>query len=136
GHRMPKEGRTLGEELLEPTRIYTRINRSLFSRYSIQDAAHITGGGIPGNLPRILPEGRPAWIDRQAWEVPPIFGLIRSIGRVSSDEMDQTFNHGLGIILVVGERDLDGVTRLLRKMGERYFVIGEIRKGRRGVTFN
>ena len=136
GHRVPELGRTLGEELLEPTRIYTRIIRSLFSRYSIKGAAHITGGGIPGNLPRILPEGRRAWIDRQAWEVPPIFGLIRSIGHVSSDEMEQTFNHGLGMILVVGERDLDGVTRSLRKMGERYFVIGEIRKGRRGVTFN
>src|SRR5213594_68601 len=134
GHRVLELGRTLGEELLEPTRIYTRIIRSLFSRYSIKGAAHIIGGGILGNLLRILFEGRCAWIDRQAWEMPPIFGLIRSIGRVSSDEMDQTFNHGVGMILVVGERDLDGVTRSLRKMGERYFVIGEIRKGRRGVT--
>jgi phosphoribosylformylglycinamidine cyclo-ligase len=136
GRRVPELGRTLGEELLEPTRIYTRVLRALFSLHSIKGAAHITGGGIPGNLPRILPEGRRAWIDRRAWRVPPIFDLIRNIGRISEDEMDQTFNNGLGMILVVGKKGLDGVTRSLTKMGEPYYVIGEMRKGRRGVDFS
>jgi phosphoribosylformylglycinamidine cyclo-ligase len=136
GQRVAELGRTLGEELLEPTRIYAKITRALFRRYSIKGAAHITGGGIPGNLPRILPEGRRAWIDRRKWEVPAIFELVRRLGRISSDEMDQTFNNGLGMILVVGQKDLDGVAQSLKKMGERYFVIGEIRQGRRGVHFS
>ena len=136
GRRVPELGRTLGEELLEPTRIYAQIARALFSRHSIKGAAHITGGGIPENLPRILPEGRRAWIDRRAWEVPPIFDLIRNIGRISADEMDQTFNNGLGMILVVGKNDLDGVTGSLTKMGEPYYLIGEMRQGKRGVDFS
>jgi phosphoribosylformylglycinamidine cyclo-ligase len=133
---VPVLGRTLGEELLEPTRIYTKVARDLFSRYAIKGAAHITGGGIPGNLPRVLPEGCRAWIDRRAWPVPPIFDLVRKIGRISADEMERTFNNGLGMILVVGKKDLDGVARCLKKNGERYFAIGEIRQGKRGVSFS
>jgi phosphoribosylformylglycinamidine cyclo-ligase len=136
GRRVAELGRPLGEELLEPTRIYTRIIRALFSRCSIKGAAHITGGGIPGNLSRILPQGRGAWLDRRTWEVPPIFDLIRRIGRISAEEMDRTFNNGLGMILVVGQKDLDRAARSLKKIGEKYFVIGEIRKGGRGVTFH
>ena len=128
-------GRTLGEELLEPTRIYTKIVRPLFLKYRVKGAAHITGGGIPGNLPRILPHGRRAWIARHSWPVPPIFDLIRRIGRIAQDEMDATFNNGLGMILVVGENDLDGVARSLKRMHEKFFLIGEIRNGNRGVSF-
>jgi phosphoribosylformylglycinamidine cyclo-ligase len=134
--RVAALGRTLAEELLAPTRIYAKIVRLLFSRGLIKGAAHITGGGIPGNLPRILPDGRRAWIDRRTWEVPGVFGLIQKIGRIPQDEMDRTFNNGLGMILVVGKRDVDAVTRSLHQMGEPHFLIGEIRKGRRGVSFN
>jgi phosphoribosylformylglycinamidine cyclo-ligase len=133
--RVPELGRSLGEELLEPTRIYAQITRNLFAKDAIKGAAHITGGGIPGNLPRILPEGRRAWISRHSWPVPPVFDLIQKIGRVSQDEMDRTFNNGLGMILVVGKQQVDGVTLTLRKMRERHFIIGEIKKGRREVTF-
>ena len=133
--QVPELGRSLGEELLEPTRIYTKIACGLFAKYPIKGAAHITGGGIPGNLPRILPEGRCAWINRGSWPVPTVFDLIQKIGRVSRDEMDRTFNNGLGMILVVGKQQVDGVTSMLKKMRERYFMIGEIKKGRRGVTF-
>ena len=132
--QVPELGRSLGEELLEPTRIYAKIARGLFAKYPIKGAAHITGGGIPGNLPRILPEGRRAWINRGSWPVPPVFDLIQKIGRVSRDEMDRTFNNGLGMILVVGKQQVDGVISMLKKMRERYFMIGEIKKGRRGVT--
>ncbi|HXV80678.1 MAG TPA: phosphoribosylformylglycinamidine cyclo-ligase [Candidatus Binatia bacterium] len=131
---VPELGRSLGEELLEPTRIYAKVTRALFAKYPIKGAAHITGGGIPGNLPRILPEGRRAWIHRGSWPVPPVFDLIRKIGRVSRDEMDRTFNNGLGLILVVGKRDANGVASMLKKMRERYFIIGEIKKGKRAVT--
>lgn len=133
--QVPELGRSLGEELLEPTRIYARMTRGLFAKYPIKGAAHITGGGIPGNLPRILPEGRRAWIDRRTWPVPPVFDLIQKIGRVSRDEMDRTFNNGLGMILVVGKRHVDDVMSMLKKMRERHFMIGEIKKGRREVTF-
>lgn len=133
--RVPELGRGLGEELLEPTRIYAKITRALFAKCPIKGAAHITGGGIPGNLPRILPEGRRAWIRRGSWPIPPVFDLIRKIGRVPPDEMERTFNNGLGMILVVGKRDANGVTSLLDKMRERYFMVGEIKKGRRGVSW-
>jgi phosphoribosylformylglycinamidine cyclo-ligase len=135
GDRIAELGRTLAEELLEPTRIYTKVVRTLLQYHSIKGIAHITGGGVPGNLPRILPEGRRAWIQRRSWPIPPIFELIRRFGSVSQAEMDRTFNNGLGIIVVVGKRDVNKIEQSLKKMGERYFVIGEIRKGGRGVQF-
>jgi phosphoribosylformylglycinamidine cyclo-ligase len=135
GQQVPELGRSLGEELLEPTRIYAKIIRGLVAKYPIKGAANITGGGIPGNLPRILPQGRRAWINRGSWPVPPVFDLIQKIGGVSREEMDRTFNNGLGMILVVGKRHADGVTSMLKKMRESYFLIGEIEQGRRQVTF-
>ncbi|HXG53220.1 MAG TPA: phosphoribosylformylglycinamidine cyclo-ligase [candidate division Zixibacteria bacterium] len=133
--RVPELGRTLGEELLEPTRIYTGVMKKLWSRRWIKGAAHITGGGIPGNLPRILPPTRRAHIDARSWPRPPIFDLIRRLGRISREEMDRTFNNGLGMILVAAERRVAAVTEALERMGERYFLVGEIRKGVRGVEF-
>ena len=132
--RIPELGRTLGEELLEPTRIYAKITRRLFSRFPIKGAAHITGGGITGNLPRVLPRGRRAVIERGSWPVPPVFDLIQKLGRVAQAEMDSTFNNGLGLILVVDNKSADGVLRSLKQIGERAFVIGEIRPGLRGAS--
>jgi phosphoribosylformylglycinamidine cyclo-ligase len=133
--RVPQLGKILGEELLQPTRIYAKIIRRLFAKYPMKGAAHITGGGIPGNLPRILPRGRRAFIDRRCWPVQPVFDLIRKIGRIAPDEMDRTFNNGLGMILVVGKEHVDGVTSMLKKMREAHFIIGEIRRGKREVNF-
>lgn len=135
GDRIAELGRTLGEELLEPTRIYAETLQALFRRHPIKGVAHITGGGIPGNLPRILPQGRRAWIRRKSWPVPPVFGLIHRLGALSQTEMDRTFNNGLGVILVVGKGEAGGVERALKKMGEKYSLIGEIKKGERGVSF-
>jgi phosphoribosylformylglycinamidine cyclo-ligase len=134
--RVPELRHTLAEELLIPTRIYARVIRALFSRYNIKGAAHITGGGIPGNLPRILPEGRRAWIDRRAWEPPAVFGLIQRTGRIPQNEIDRTFNNGLGMILIVGKKYVDTATEALKSMSEPHFLIGEIRSGRRGVSFS
>src|SRR5262245_53193890 len=92
--RIPELGRSLGEELLEPTRIYAKLSRAIFARHPIKGAAHITGGGIPGNLPRVLPTGARAWIERGSWPVPPIFHLIQKIGAVAQADMDETFNNG------------------------------------------
>ena len=135
GARIPELGRALGEELLEPTRIYARVSQYLFHHHPIKGMAHITGGGIPGNLPRILPEGRRAWIDRSSWPVLPVFQLIGKFGALAQNEMDRTFNNGLGIILVVGKNNGEAVERSLKKMGEKYFLIGEIRRGEKGVSF-
>jgi phosphoribosylformylglycinamidine cyclo-ligase len=132
--RVPELGRTLGAELLQPTRIYARIARRLFSRVAVKGAAHITGGGIVGNLPRVLPPGRQAVVERDSWPVPPIFDLIRKIGGVAQAEMDRTFNNGLGMILVVAKKEVDNIATTLGAMGERCFVVGEIRKGARGAS--
>ena len=135
GDRISELGRTLGEELLEPTRIYAKVIRTLFRGHLIKGMAHITGGGVPGNLPRILPEGRRAWIHRRSWPVSPIFDLVRRLGGIPQTEMDRTFNNGLGMILVVGEKNLDKVVQSLRRIREKYSLIGEIKKGARGVHF-
>jgi len=135
GRHVSELGRTLGEELLKPTRIYARIMRTLFGKHSIKGAAHITGGGVVGNLPRVLPNGRRAWIERDSWPVPPIFGLIQEVGHVAQAEMDRTFNNGLGMILVVGKKTADGVLGSLKRMNEKGFVIGEIRRGTRGASY-
>jgi phosphoribosylformylglycinamidine cyclo-ligase len=132
--RIPELGRQLGEELLEPTRIYAKIAKNLFGAFRIKGAAHITGGGISGNLPRVLPQGRHAVVERTSWPVPPVFGLIQKIGGVAQPEMEATFNMGLGMILVVDKKDADPVIRMLKRIGERSFIVGEIRRGAKGVT--
>ncbi|HEX9445879.1 MAG TPA: phosphoribosylformylglycinamidine cyclo-ligase [Candidatus Binatia bacterium] len=136
--RISELGRTLGEELLEPTRIYVKTVRALLGgprSHGIKGMAHITGGGITENLPRVLPAGRRAIVRRRSWTVPPIFELVRRFGSVPQAEMDRTFNNGLGMILVVGKNDIGGVERALKKMREPYAVVGEIKKGERGTRF-
>ena len=133
--RVAELGRRLGDELLEPTRIYVGAIQALFREGAIKGAAHITGGGIPGNLPRILPPGRRADIKLGSWPVPPVFDLIQRTGRIAAAEMARTFNNGLGMILVVGKENADRVSRALTRKGERHFFIGEIKKGPRGVSF-
>jgi phosphoribosylformylglycinamidine cyclo-ligase len=134
--RIPELGRTLGAELLQPTRIYVKILAPLFSRFAIKGAAHITGGGITGNLPRVLPAGRRATIERGSWPIPPVFNLIQQIGRVAQAEMDSTFNNGLGMILVVAKKDVDNIRAALTTRGEQCFVVGEIRSGRKGASIS
>jgi len=134
--KIPELGRSLGEELLVPTRIYARIARRLFAKFSINGCAHITGGGITGNLPRVLPKGRRAVLERGSWPVPPVFGLIQKLGGIHRGEMDRIFNNGLGLILVVDRKDAAGVQQVLKKMGEKSFLIGEIRNGVYGASIS
>jgi phosphoribosylformylglycinamidine cyclo-ligase len=136
GRRVHELGRSLGEELLEPTRIYAKTMLGLLRRFPIKGAAHITGGGITGNLPRVLPNRARALLERGSWPVPPIFDLIRKTGSVSQAEMDRTFNNGLGMILVVAQQKADKIRGALKKMGERSFVVGEIRSGAKGASIS
>jgi phosphoribosylformylglycinamidine cyclo-ligase len=137
--RISDLSRPVGEELLTPTRIYAKSLLSILRDSSLGGAikgiAHITGGGITGNLPRILPAGCGALITRSTWEVPPIFGFLRNKGGIAEDEMYRTFNMGIGMILVVSR---DKVKRLLAKatrLGEKAFLIGEIIRGSRKVSY-
>jgi phosphoribosylformylglycinamidine cyclo-ligase len=122
----------LGEELMRPTRIYVPLVRQV-PRRAIKGMAHITGGGISENLPRILPRGYQAQIRLGSWPVPGIFHLLQRLGAVQRDEMFRTFNMGIGFILVVGKRDANAVLASLKRQHERADLIGEITRVRRGV---
>jgi phosphoribosylformylglycinamidine cyclo-ligase len=132
---LPGVGRSVGEELLVPTRIYVRPVLDLLAALPVAAMAHVTGGGITGNLPRVLPEGCRAVIERGRWPVPPIFELIRTAGRVEETEMFRTFNMGLGFLLVMAPEHAGEARRRLEASGERVFEVGEIRAGTRGVEY-
>jgi phosphoribosylformylglycinamidine cyclo-ligase len=133
---IPDLGKTLGEELLKPTRIYVKAFMKLKDNITIKGMAHITGGGIPGNLPRILPEGTFANIRVDSWPVPKIFGLIKNIGDVPEEDMKKTFNMGLGYVMVVSKGTAKETVSLLNKSGYKAFIIGNIEKGDRGVEYS
>jgi phosphoribosylformylglycinamidine cyclo-ligase len=129
-------GVKLGEELLKPTRIYVRAFMALRDHIEIKGMAHITGGGIPGNLPRILPEGICAHIRIGSWPAPPIFEVIVKIGNIADEEMKMTFNMGIGYIMVVSKEVSDDAISLLNEAGYRAFIIGNTEKGGRGVRYS
>ncbi|GAB4367617.1 MAG: phosphoribosylformylglycinamidine cyclo-ligase [Deltaproteobacteria bacterium] len=132
GSRIADWGCTAGEELLRPTRIYVRPVLSLRKRVAIRGMAHITGGGIPGNLPRSLPDGLVALVERGSWPVPPVFETLRQAGRLPEREAFRTFNMGIGMIVVVRPSDGDAVLRHFRRAGIPSWRIGEIRAGPAG----
>ena len=124
-------GGTVGDALLVPHRSYLGAVRPLLEKRLVRGMAHVTGGGIPGNLPRVLPEGLGARITPGSWPVPPIFGLIQRAGEVELEEMRDVFNLGAGFLLVVAPEDVAAVRR---EAGEDVFVVGEIVEGA-GVSF-
>ncbi|MGI6615547.1 MAG: phosphoribosylformylglycinamidine cyclo-ligase [Dethiobacteria bacterium] len=117
---------SLGEELLRPTRIYVPTVLPLLERFPIKGMAHITGGGLLGNLPRILPEGLQAVIDGSAWEIPPIFKLIEEAGPVKRAEMYSVFNMGIGYVLVLAPEEAPEVVALLNKSASPAFPVGRV----------
>ena len=117
-------GRTLGEALLAPTRLYVRPLLALHRAGLLRAAAHITGGGLPGNLPRVLPDGTAAVLDAARWALPPVFGWLARTGGVAAEEMLRVFNCGIGMALVV--RDAAAARTLLEAAGETVFEIGRI----------
>ena len=122
-------GRSVGAELLEPHRNYLPVLRELLAGDDLHAMAHITGGGIPGNLNRILPASLDARVNRGSWEIPPVFRFLRNQGRISDREMYRTFNMGVGMILIVDRNHLTRVESFLQRKQERYMLIGEVVAG-------
>jgi len=119
-------GGCLGEELLKPTRIYVQPILDLFQNFPVHAVAHITGGGLPGNVSRVIPRGHTALIEKKSWEPPPVFCFLRDNGGIPEEEMWKTFNNGIGMVLIVRPSDVDGVRASLETMGQRSFLIGEV----------
>ncbi|MGQ9531307.1 MAG: phosphoribosylformylglycinamidine cyclo-ligase [Desulfotomaculales bacterium] len=132
---VPALGCTLGEELLRPTRIYVRTVLPLLDRYDVRGMAHITGGGLPENIVRVLPPGTRALLRSGSWDEPPVFGLIREAGRVAEEEMRRVFNLGVGFVLVVPAAQAWDLVTELRGRGEKAWVIGEVVAGEPAVEF-
>ncbi|MFT4414593.1 phosphoribosylformylglycinamidine cyclo-ligase [Fredinandcohnia humi] len=127
-------GRTLGEELLQPTKIYVKSLLKVMGQCEVKGMSHITGGGFIENIPRMLPEGLGAEIDNGSWPVPAIFDLLQTTGKLDKLEMFNIFNMGIGMVLAVDESDLHEVIKLLEEQGEKAYIIGRIKEGE-GVTF-
>ncbi|MEX2670518.1 MAG: phosphoribosylformylglycinamidine cyclo-ligase [Phycisphaeraceae bacterium] len=129
--------RPLGEVLLEPTRIYAKSVLSVLRRYSVKQVvtamAHITGGGIVGNLDRVLPDDLDAKVNRKSFEIPPLFKFLQKHGGFDQAEMDKVFNQGIGYCMVVRPSFAESVQKQLEKKGETVFRLGEIVKGSGGV---
>ncbi len=121
-------GTSLGEELLKPTKIYVKTVLNLLDRYPIKGMAHITGGGLPGNIPRILPQGLGVKI-RSGWPIPPIFQFLQRLG-VRPEEMWRVFNMGIGFVLVVDKEVVSSIIEEVDRLGEKAFLIGEVIKGK------
>jgi len=119
-------GKTLGETLLTPTRIYVKALLALLAKIDVHALAHITGGGLLENLPRVMPEGTQAIIDSSSWQRPPVFDWLQENGNVADDEMYRTFNCGVGMVLCVAEADVEQTLSLLGEQDESAFVIGTI----------
>jgi len=128
-------GMTLGEELLKPTRIYVKPVLKILEKFKIKGIAHITGGGFIENIPRIIPKGLRTVIQKNSFEILPIFNIIKSLGSLTDEEMFRTFNMGIGLVLVVEESIADDIVRFAGDLGEKMFKIGSIIEGEPGVEF-
>ncbi|MGE5396198.1 MAG: phosphoribosylformylglycinamidine cyclo-ligase [Chitinophagales bacterium] len=133
-NRVDELGKTVAEELLTPTRIYTRSILQLISQIDVKGMAHITGGGIVDNLRRIIPAGVEAVIQSSSWTPHPVFSWIARLGGVEKEEMFKTFNMGIGFIIVVSPSQVDKALTVLKRLDEQPWIIGEIRKGSGGVV--
>ncbi|WHH58186.1 phosphoribosylformylglycinamidine cyclo-ligase [Petroclostridium sp. X23] len=126
-------GCTVGEELLKPTRIYVKTLLDLIEKFSVNAVSHITGGGFIENIPRMLPDGLRAKINKGSWEVLPIFKLLQDLGNISERDMYNTFNMGIGMLMAVEASQADEMLKYLKDKQENAFIIGEIIEGDNGV---
>jgi phosphoribosylformylglycinamidine cyclo-ligase len=133
---LPEVGATVGDALLEPHRSYLHVVKPLLERRLVKGMAHITGGGITENLPRILPEGTAATIDGKAWDIPPLFTFLQQRGGIATDEMFRAFNMGIGLILACAPADSALVVDALRSSGSAPVVIGRVTNGHRDVRYS
>ncbi|HEV7631769.1 MAG TPA: phosphoribosylformylglycinamidine cyclo-ligase [Steroidobacteraceae bacterium] len=127
-------GKTLFDRLLTPTRIYVKSMLALAAALPVHGYAHITGGGLTDNIPRVLPAGLEARLERRAWAQDPLFDWLAATGNIDSAEMHRTFNCGIGMIAIVAATDADAALRLLQAQGESASVIGHVHAGTRGVV--
>ena len=122
-------GRTLGEELLEPTRIYAKDCLALAAETQVRTFCHVTGGGLAGNLERVMPPGLVAELDRGTWTPAPVFGMIAQRGRIDRAEMEKTFNMGVGMVAVVAPEDTDRALAILTARHLDCWILGTVKKG-------
>ena len=127
-------GRTIGEEVLTPTKLYVKPILPLLKEQLVKGMAHITGGSFYDNIPRILPKGLSVTIHSDAWPVPPIFKLLQEWGHEESREMYHTFNMGIGMVLVVKPELVERVVEVLQEQGEVVYSIGLVTEGQGDVT--
>lgn len=127
-------GRTIGEELLTPTRLYPKACLPLIEKFDIHGMVHVTGGGYYENIPRALPDGMGADIDAAAWPVPPVFRLLKEWGNVDWREMYRTFNMGIGMMIIAGADEAEGIKADLASRGEAVYEIGRVTRGSHEVT--
>jgi phosphoribosylformylglycinamidine cyclo-ligase len=127
-HQHPDLNGSIGDELLKPTKIYVKSILNLLKNFTLKGIVHITGGGFIDNIPRIVPAPCRAVILKDTWEIPPIFSLIQDTGHVDPTEMFRVFNMGIGMIIIVPEKETDEIMERLQSLGERAFSIGVIEK--------
>ncbi|HVJ49462.1 phosphoribosylformylglycinamidine cyclo-ligase [Desulfitobacterium sp.] len=130
----PELGEPLGEALLRPTRIYVKTVLQLIAKGQILGMAHITGGGLTENIPRVLPDGLGLRISTSSWEVPALFTLLQRLGGIEAAEMYRTFNMGIGFVLIIHPNEVKSVQDQLQSLGETCYVIGEVTRGK-GVEY-
>ena len=128
-------GKTLGEALIAPTKIYVKALKSIKENgVKIHACSHITGGGFYENVPRMLKEGTHAVIEKDSYPVPPVFRLLAQKGQIEEQMMYNTYNMGLGMILAVDEKDVDKTMEAIKASGETPYIVGKITAGDKGVT--
>ena len=133
--KLPGTNQTFGDALLAVHKSFLKPVSALMAKIKINGMAHITGGGFPDNIPRVLPKAVNAEIDRASWEVPTIFKFIERQGKVDRDEMYRVFNMGIGFVVIIAKKDLKKATNILRAAHQPYHVIGVMRKGKGVVTY-
>jgi phosphoribosylformylglycinamidine cyclo-ligase len=130
---VPELGRTLGEELLEPTRIYSLDCLALTRTARVHAFAHVTGGGLANNLARVVPDGLQAVVDRSTWTPAPVFGLVGRLGEVARPELEKTLNMGVGMVAVVPQESVDVALAVLADRDVEAWVAGEVRARESGA---
>jgi phosphoribosylformylglycinamidine cyclo-ligase len=140
GDFIPELGQTVGQELLTPTRIYVRPIKNILLHYPVKKRvvrglAHITGEGLPGNIPRVLPAGRRVFLKRVSWPVLPVFQWLQRLGDIEPKEMETVFNLGIGFVMIVSRYYADSIQRRLQEERVPTYVIGDVRAGEPGVEW-
>ena len=128
------DGKLLFDRLLTPTRIYVKSMLALAQKVDVRGFAHITGGGLTDNIPRVIPDGLEVVLQRSAWPRDPVFEWLAAAGKVVPDEMYRTFNCGIGMVVVVSPADVDTALATLEASGETVSIIGNLARGSRGVV--